>query len=115
MITSTEVLTIKNMVINVLEEEKDIISIYISEGEGGIISREKIVRGESRIEAIILNMLTKTRVGIAIKVKVSPKANVPHLYRFLEKKLREQFSIVKVNLYSLNIEKHQKYIKTSAT
>ena len=116
MTSDKEKLAIKNIVLNVLDKEQDIISIYISDEKGEIITKDKIARGESRVDAIQLQMITKTRVAIHVGVKVAPKANVPHLYRLLNDELQAQLALIKVNLYSfklsiVDIEKEY-YVRT---
>ena len=105
MVSDIEKNNIKKIIIDILENKEDVKNIYIVESTGDLFSRYRLAKGENQmLEAIGLQNITKTRLGVAVTIKSSIFANIPELYEILKNEISEKLKEQKYNLYSLKLK-----------
>ena len=105
MVSDIEKNKIKKIILEILNSQEDIKNIYIVESTGDLFSRYKIAKGENQqLEAIGLQNITKTRLGIAVTIKASIFANITELYEILKREISTEIKKEKYNLYSLKLK-----------
>jgi hypothetical protein len=97
---------IKNRILDVISSYKDdITAIYYIENTGELYKKYKIARGdEQKLQAIGIQLVTQTRLSVAISVRVKVQANVPELYQQLKNSLKDMLSEEKLSLYDFKMK-----------
>ena len=106
MISEVEIIKIKQIVLEVIEENKDdISSLFLKQSTGEIhFDYFEAETDEAKMSSIKLELITTTRVSLSFAIKSTLFANIPELYSKLELQLKERLSNIQFNLYSLKLK-----------
>ena len=105
MVSDVDKRKIKQIVIDTIDEfSEDISNIYLVESTGDLFCRYKVARSDFKEDAIGLQMITKTRAGVAITIKSKLHANIPELYENLQRALIKKLKEIKFNLYNFKLK-----------
>lgn len=88
--SENQLIDIKNIVLETLSKKPEVICLYIKEYSGDLLYKDKVVRGESQLDAIKVQMVTKTRMIIRFSIKVSSKISMNSLYNSIKEEIKEQ-------------------------
>lgn len=104
MTTKKEIRAIKNVVLSVVERLEEIKGLYLKEQTGDILSVYKSARSEEKkLDSVAIQFVTKTRVTIALQIKLDKRSNASVIYRKLKRMITEDLKEIKYNLIGIDL------------